>query len=120
MKKHNTKPQVNVGENKRQLLRLSSVNATCFIKYCLPCGVFFMFTSHSLLVGYSFPKRLLTIFSTPNNQLSILQHWDGSRISKRGVRTNGSPKTDPSGGSGGMLPREILKFKSSEMRFPAY
>ena len=72
MKKHNTKPQVNVGENKRQLLRLSSVNATCFIKYCLPCGVFFMFTSHSLLVGYSFPKRLLTIFSTPNNHFAAL------------------------------------------------
>ena len=120
MKKRVTKPQVNVGENKRQPLRLRSVNATCFIKYCLPYGVFFMFTSHNLLVGYSFPKRSLAIFSTPNNQLSILQPWGESRISKRGVRTNGSPKADLSGGSGGMLPREILKFKSSEMRFPAY
>ena len=41
MKKRITKPQVNVGENKRQPMRLRSVNATCFIKNCLPCGVFF-------------------------------------------------------------------------------
>ena len=117
MKKHNTKPQVNVGENKRQLLRLSSVNATCFIKYCLPCGVFFMFTSHSLLVGYSFPKRLLTIFSTPNNQLSILQHWGGSRISKRGVRTNGSPKTNPSGGPGAYSPEKFWNLSPQKCDF---
>ena len=40
MKKRITKPQVNVGENKRQPMRLRSVNATCFIRNCLPCGVF--------------------------------------------------------------------------------
>ena len=47
MKKRITKPQVNVGENKRQPMRLRFVNATCFIKNCLPCGVFFMFTSQN-------------------------------------------------------------------------
>ena len=40
MKKHNNKPQVNVGENKRQTTRLRSVNIICFIKYCLPCFFF--------------------------------------------------------------------------------
>ena len=50
MKKLITKPQVNVGENKRQPMQLRFVNATCFIKNCLPCGVFFMFTSQNLLI----------------------------------------------------------------------
>ena len=50
----------------------------------------------------------------------VSNSWGGSRISKSGVRTNGSPKVDRLGGSGGMLPREIWKFKSSEMRFPAF
>ena len=44
MKKHNNKPQVNVGENKRQPTQLRSVNATCYIKYCLPCVFFFVFS----------------------------------------------------------------------------
>ena len=60
MKKHNNKPQVNVGENKRQTTRLRSVNTICFIKYCLPCFffvffflfcfVFLMFKFHNLSV----------------------------------------------------------------------
>ena len=52
MKKRNNKPLVNVGENKRQTARLRSVNATCFINYCLPCVflIFFMFTCHNLLI----------------------------------------------------------------------
>ena len=48
MKKHTNKPQVSVGENKRQATQLRSANAPCFIKYCLPSGFFFqMFTSQS-------------------------------------------------------------------------
>ena len=52
MKKRNNKPLVNVGENKRQTARLRSVNATCFIEYCLPCVflIFLMFTCHNLLL----------------------------------------------------------------------
>lgn len=39
---------------------------------------------------------------------------------EKGVQTNGPPKADPSGGSRGMPSQQILKFKSSEMRFPAF
>ena len=82
---------MNVGENNRQPTLLRSVSATWFIKYCLPCGFFFLFflfsnvqVSKSVmnqqqqpldvtfrLVGYIFPKLVPAIFRTPNNQLSL-------------------------------------------------
>ena len=33
-----------VGENNRQPTRLRFVNVTCFIKYCLLCRFFFLFS----------------------------------------------------------------------------
>ena len=86
MKKHTNKPQVSVGENKRQATQLRSANAPCFIKYCLPSGFFsrcsrliiFWYKQQQpldniyKLVGYSFPKLLPATFRTGNNQLSLL------------------------------------------------
>ena len=84
---------MNVGENNRQPTRLLSVNATWFIKYCLPCRFFLLLLLFSnvpvsksviwnsnnnsryivtfRLVGYFFPKLLPAIFRRPNNQLSL-------------------------------------------------